>query len=86
MNSRERLEDCLNDEKYLSGLYNTSAHELETPELRQLALEHLQDCHRGAERVSQILKSRGWDRLPDCKKQSNTVEDLARRLGFLRDS
>jgi spore coat protein CotF len=69
MNDRDRANDLLATEKYLTQSYNTAVHEAGSEQLYQLQLQHLQDSHQAARELFSLMQQRGWYQVEPAEQQ-----------------
>lgn len=69
MNDRDRLNDILATEKYLTAAFNTALNEASTPWLHrevQTILNELHDCQH---RLFQLMAKKGWYKIEPAQPQ-----------------
>lgn len=71
-NDRDRLQDLLSTEKYLTEGYNISTFEATNPELYATLRTILQDTHQNRDALYHTMEQRGWYRTEPADQQ--TVE------------
>jgi spore coat protein CotF len=70
VNDRDRMQDLLAQEKYLTAGYNVSAIEASHDELHQVLMQNLNDCHQLQRQVFNLMFKKGWYKLPVADAQS----------------
>ena len=60
MGDKERLQDALTSQKFITGEYNTCVNEAATPGVKNTLLNILSEEHRMQSEVWTEMNSRGW--------------------------
>jgi spore coat protein CotF len=60
MNDRDRVNDIMTQQKYLSHGYNVGLYETQHPELRKTISQILQDVHDCQHRLFNLMFEKGW--------------------------
>lgn len=69
MNDRDRLNDILAMEKYLSSSYNTAVNEASTQELYQTQLNILTEVHQCQRDLFTLMQQKGWYKIDPADPQ-----------------
>ena len=75
---KERMHDCLDTEKYLIGMYNTSLTEAATPEIIQTLTDLLGDTYRMQQQLFREMNSRGW--YPVAKAEEQKIQQAKQKF------
>ncbi|MEF3303931.1 spore coat protein [Paenibacillus sp. GYB003] len=59
-NDRDRINDIMSYEKYLTAGYNTGLNEMQNPRLRQKIATILQDSHQTQFQLFDLMFQKGW--------------------------
>ena len=60
MGDKERMQDALTSQKFITGEYNNYVNEAATPEVKNTLLNILSEEHRMQSEVWTEMNSRGW--------------------------
>ncbi|MBA4602768.1 spore coat protein [Thermoactinomyces mirandus] len=63
LNDRDRINDILATQKYLSNGYNVATYEASTDELYQLQLQCLNEVHQASRELFLLMNQKGWYKL-----------------------
>lgn len=72
VNDRDRTQDLLAQEKYLTASYNTALHEMGHDELAQVVKQNFDDCHKMQRKLFNLMFQKGWYKLPVAAEESVT--------------
>ncbi|MDF2722913.1 MAG: hypothetical protein K0Q59_2588 [Paenibacillus sp.] len=72
MNDRDRLNDILSYEKYLTSGYNTGLNEMQSPRLQQKIGTILQDVHQTQFQLFECMFQHGWYKMNAAQAQEIT--------------
>ncbi|GAA3407196.1 spore coat protein [Paenibacillus hodogayensis] len=67
---RDRINDILSVEKYLTSGYNTGLNEMQNPKLRQTVGTILQDVHQNQFQLFDLMFQKGWYKLNAADQQA----------------
>lgn len=70
LNDRDRLQDLLSSEKYLTEGYNVSTFEASDPELHKTLQNILNETHQSHEILHQTMEQRGWYKTDSADQQA----------------
>lgn len=68
-NDRDRINDILSYEKYLTSGYNTGLNEMQNPRLRQKIGMMLQDAHQTQFQLFDLMFQKGWYKMKAADTQ-----------------
>jgi spore coat protein CotF len=68
-NDRDRINDILSYEKYLTSGYNTGLNEMQNPQLRQKVGAILQDAHQTQFQLFDLMFQKGWYKMKAAETQ-----------------
>ncbi len=71
LSEKERMNDLLSSEKYLTAVYNTYCCETATASLKSTLMSILEDEHRIGGEIFQEMNNRGW--YPVEKAEENKI-------------
>lgn len=63
MNDRDRINDILATEKYLTQAFNTAVNEASNQQLYQMKLQILNELHDAQRQLFQLMHQKGWYKL-----------------------
>ncbi len=63
LNDRDRINDILATQKYLSNGYNTATYEASNDQLYQLQLQCLNEVHQASRDLFLLMNQKGWYKL-----------------------
>jgi len=66
---RDRLQDALASQKFITGNYNTFTNECITPEIRSIFMSILKEEHDIQNEVFTEIQKRGWYQVQPAEKQ-----------------
>lgn len=69
MNDRDRVNDILSYEKYLTTGYNTGLNEMQNPQLRQVIGSILNDAHQTQFQLFDAMFQKGWYKMKAAEQQ-----------------
>ncbi len=69
MNDRDRLNDILSFEKYLSYGYNTGLNEMQNPQLHKAVQDILVDVHQMQTQIFDHMFQKGWYKMKAADMQ-----------------
>ncbi|ULL17455.1 spore coat protein [Paenibacillus sp. H1-7] len=69
MNDRDRINDILSMQKYLSSGFNTGINEVQNPELRKTVASILQAQHEAQWQLFNLMFEKGWYKMKAADKQ-----------------
>lgn len=64
VNDRDRMQDLLAQEKYLTASYNTAMYEAGHDELYQTIKQNFDQCHQIQRKIFNLMFQKGWYKLP----------------------
>ena len=73
LTEKERMDDALTSQKYITGEYNTYVNEAATPEVKNLFLNILNDEHRIQHEVWEEMNTRGWYPVEKAEENTKTI-------------
>ncbi|PYI54429.1 spore coat protein [Paenibacillus flagellatus] len=68
-NDRDRINDILSYEKYLTAGYNTGLNEMQNPKLREAIGSILRDVHDNQFQLFDLMFQKGWYKMKAADKQ-----------------
>jgi spore coat protein CotF len=71
-NDRDRINDILSYEKYLTSGYSTGLNEMQNPQLRQKIGAILQDAHLAQFQLFDLMFQKGWYKMKAAETQEIT--------------
>ena len=77
MGDKERMQDALTSQKFITGEYNNYVNEAATPEVKNTLLNILAEEHRMQGEVWTEMNSRGWyktEQAEDTKRQQEKTK------------
>ncbi|MBA4493708.1 spore coat protein [Paenactinomyces guangxiensis] len=79
MNDRDRINDCLALEKYLSYGYNVALNEAGNQQLFQMQFQMLNEIHQAQRDCYNLMKQKGWYKIDnaDLNKVSQKAQQFA---------
>jgi spore coat protein CotF len=79
MNDRDRINDILSLEKYLSNGYNTAINEASNDQLFQMQLGLLNEVHQAQRDLFNLMHQKGWYKLEaaDMNKVTQKAQQFA---------
>ena len=84
LTEKERMDDALTSQKYITGEYNTYVNEAATPEVKNLFLNILNDEHRIQHEVWEEMNTRGW--YPVEKAEESKLQQAKQKYGSFCES
>ncbi|WP_248926495.1 spore coat protein [Paenibacillus hamazuiensis] len=69
INDRDRINDILSFEKYLTNGYNTGLNEMQNPKLRQTVFDILNDIHQLQFKIFDTMFQKGWYKMKAADQQ-----------------
>ncbi|MBO9608270.1 MAG: spore coat protein [Paenibacillaceae bacterium] len=72
MNDRDRLNDILSTEKYLTAAYNVGLNEMQNPALHQTVQRVLNDVHDTQSQLFDLMFQNGWYKMKAADAQEIT--------------
>ncbi|MGA8943215.1 MAG: spore coat protein [Thermoactinomyces sp.] len=75
MNDRDRINDILATEKYLTDGYNTATYEASNDQLYQLQLQCLNEVHQACRDLFLLMNQKGWYKL-EAEEQPKISQKL----------
>lgn len=69
MNDRDRMNDMLTQEKYLTQGYNTGLNEMQNPRLRQTIWNILNETHQMQFQIFDQMWQKGWYKIKAADQQ-----------------
>jgi spore coat protein CotF len=69
LNDRDRINDILTNEKYMTTGYNVGLNELQNPRLRKVIQDILQDTHTAQAQLFDLMFQNGWYKMKVADKQ-----------------
>lgn len=69
MNDRDRINDLLSYQKYLSCGYGTGLNEMQNPRLRQAVSSILNDVHQTQFQLFDLMFQKGWYKMKAAEQQ-----------------
>ncbi|MFZ5816078.1 MAG: spore coat protein [Bacillota bacterium] len=70
VNDRDRMQDLLSQEKYLTDAYNVAMFEAGHDELSETIKENFDQCHRIQREIYSTMFQKGWYKLPVADAES----------------
>ena len=81
MGDKERMQDALTSQKYITGEYNTSVNEAATPEVKNTLLNILSEEHRMQSEVWTEMNQRGWYKTEPAE-DAKLAQEKAKHASF----
>jgi spore coat protein CotF len=69
INDRDRINDILSYEKYLTSGYNTGLNEMQNPKLRQTVQQILNETHQLQFQMFDLMFQKGWYKMKAAEQQ-----------------
>lgn len=79
MNDRDRINDILSTEKYLSTAYGIGLNEMQNPQLHQAIQQILNDVHTSQFQLFELMFQNGWYKMKvaDAQEVAQTKQQFS---------
>lgn len=82
MNDRDRINDILATQKYLSDGYNVAVNEAGTDELFQTQLQLLNEIHQSQREIFKLMQQKGWYKLEPEQDKAKITQKAQQFAGY----